>query len=321
MYHKKRIMNNRVKYTFLLPAYKPDFFREALDSIKCQTFTDFKVIVSDDCSPYDLKSIYDDVCSQDTRFQFRRNLVNMGSKSLVSHWNLLVDMCDTEFLIMASDDDVYESNFLEEADSLLQKYPKANLLRARSRVIDGDGNVKSEENAMDEWLDNLHFIHRIYLKDWAGGIASFIYRTKRLKEVGNFIDFPSAWFSDDVTNFVMADEGCCLTKNIAFNVRNSEVNISGQWGNPEDSRKKMQATYMNYKWMKNYMKKFDGYNDVDFLENVTAEYKYKVYTNVQSYIYSCHILPFLKYLLQCPADIGLFKPRMLAHYFRNKLKI
>lgn len=314
-------MNNRVKYTFLLPAYKPDFFREALDSIKCQTFTDFKVIVSDDCSPYDLKSIYDDVCSQDTRFQFRRNLVNMGSKSLVSHWNLLVDMCDTEFLILASDDDVYESNFLEEADSLLQKYPKANLLRARSRVIDGDGNIKSEENAMDEWLDNLHFIHRIYLKDWAGGIASFIYRTKRLKEVGNFIDFPSAWFSDDVTNFVMANEGCCLTKNIAFNVRNSDVNISGQWGNPEDSRKKMQATYMNYKWMKSFMQKFDGYNDVDFLENVTAEYKYKVYTNVQSYIYSCHILPFLKYLLQCPADIGLFKPRMLAHYFRNKLKI
>lgn len=314
-------MNIRVKYTFLLPAYKPDFFREALDSIKCQTYTDFKVIVSDDCSPYDLKSIYDDVCSQDTRFQFRRNLVNMGSKSLVSHWNLLVDMCDTEFLIMASDDDVYEPNFLEEADSLLQKYPKANLLRARSRVIDGDGNIKSEENAMDEWLDNLHFIHRIYLKDWAGGIASFIYRTKRLKEVGNFIDFPSAWFSDDVTNFVMANEGCCLTKNIAFNVRNSDENISGQWGNPEDSRKKMQATYMNYKWMKSFMQKFDGYNDVDFLENVTAEYKYKVYTNVQSYIYSCHILPFLKYLLQCPADIGLFKPRMLAHYFRNKLKI
>ena len=71
-------MNNRVKYTFLLPAYKPDFFREALDSIKCQQYTDFKVIVSDDCSPYDLKSIYDDVCSQDTRFQLRRNLVNMG---------------------------------------------------------------------------------------------------------------------------------------------------------------------------------------------------------------------------------------------------
>lgn len=46
------------KYTFLLPAYKPDFFEVALRSIKSQTYSDFKVLVSDDCSPHDLKSIY-----------------------------------------------------------------------------------------------------------------------------------------------------------------------------------------------------------------------------------------------------------------------
>ena len=38
-----------IKYTFLLPAYKPDFFEEALRSIKSQTFKDFNVLVSDDC--------------------------------------------------------------------------------------------------------------------------------------------------------------------------------------------------------------------------------------------------------------------------------
>ena len=37
------------KYTFLLPAYKPDFFEVALRSIKSQTFKDFNVLVSDDC--------------------------------------------------------------------------------------------------------------------------------------------------------------------------------------------------------------------------------------------------------------------------------
>ena len=47
-----------VKYTFLLPAYKPDFLEVALRSIKSQTLKDFNVLVSDDCSPHDLKSIY-----------------------------------------------------------------------------------------------------------------------------------------------------------------------------------------------------------------------------------------------------------------------
>lgn len=160
---------NTTKYTFLLPAYKPNFLEEALESIKGQTYNDFKVIVSDDCSPYDLKSIFDKVCSGDSRFAFRRNLENMGSKSLVSHWNLLVDMCDTEFFIMASDDDVYMPDFLEEADVLLRKYPKVNLLRARSQEIDGNGVVRHMENVTEEYLDNLHFIHRIYQDDWTGG--------------------------------------------------------------------------------------------------------------------------------------------------------
>ena len=73
-----------VKYTFLLPAYKHDFFEEALRSIKNQTYSDFNVLVSDDCSPHDLKSIYDEVCGDDARFSYRCNEVNMGNNSLVS---------------------------------------------------------------------------------------------------------------------------------------------------------------------------------------------------------------------------------------------
>lgn len=46
-----------MKYTFLLPAYKGRFFDEMLRSIQGQTYTDFKVIISDDCSPEDLRSI------------------------------------------------------------------------------------------------------------------------------------------------------------------------------------------------------------------------------------------------------------------------
>lgn len=309
-----------IKYTFLLPAYKPNFLEEALVSIKQQTYTDFKVIVSDDCSPHDLKSIFEKTCGDDPRFVFRRNEKNMGGKSLVSHWNLLVDMCDTEYFVMASDDDVYEPNFLVEADKLLVKYPKANLLRARSRVIDGEGNIKAEEDVTDEWLDNLHFIHRIYQKDWVGGIASFVYRTKHLKEKGNFVDFPSAWFSDDVTNFLMADEGCCMTQEVAFKVRSSDYNISSKWGDPDDSREKMIATYMNYRWMKEYMRSFDNYADRKFLVDVTKEYKYKIYTNIQNYIYSCRPFSFFKFLLQCPSDIGLCKIRMFAHWLRGRFK-
>ena len=123
------------KYTFLLPAYKGRFLDEMLRSIQGQTHTDFKVIISDDCSPEDLRSICEPYLA-DSRFTYRRNEENMGGKSLVAHWNLLVSMCDTEFLILASDDDVYEPQFLEEIDRLTLKYPDADLFRARIRIVD-----------------------------------------------------------------------------------------------------------------------------------------------------------------------------------------
>ena len=65
----------------------------------------------------------------------------MGGKSLVSHWNLLVDLCDTEYLIMASDDDVYEPTFLEEIDKLVQKYPNVDILRAKAVRLENGKEV------------------------------------------------------------------------------------------------------------------------------------------------------------------------------------
>jgi nicotinate-nucleotide adenylyltransferase len=56
------------RYTFLLPAYKAKYLPEALESIKRQSFQDFEVIVSDDCSPEDIKGAFDRCVGDDPRF-------------------------------------------------------------------------------------------------------------------------------------------------------------------------------------------------------------------------------------------------------------
>ena len=308
------------KYTFLLPAYKPQFLEDALLSIRNQTYTDFKVIVSDDCSPYAIKSIYDKICAGDSRFSFRRNKENMGSKSLVAHWNLLVNMCDTEWLIMAGDDDVYEPSFLKDADKLLSKYPSANLLRGRSRIINGGGQVMKEERPTAEYLSNISFIHRIYKDDYANGIASYIYRTNILQECGRFPDWPLAWFSDEAGNIMLAMNGCCITKDVTFNFRNSGINISGKWGDPEDSRKKTIATFAFYNWMKVYMHRISkDAVDPENIQEVTRLYKTKVRNNILNYIFHIRFISFIKLLLKLPNGLGLSKIRILAHYLRGSI--
>lgn len=243
-----------VKYTFLLPAYKPDFFEVALRSIKDQTYSDFKVLVSDDCSPHNLKSIYDKVCGDDERFCYRRNEVNMGSKSLVSHWNFLVDMCDTEYFILASDDDVYEPTFLEEVDKLAQKYPKVDLIRARVKLINEQGNLLAKDAIYEEKLSDIEFISQLYGNHYIKCIANFVFKAKKLQVINGFKDFPLAWNSDSATVIEMSRNGMVNTNQILFSFRNSTVNISYGRNDKERCFKKIKASFEYDNWFGNYLR-------------------------------------------------------------------
>jgi len=213
------------KYTFLLPAYKAKFLEESLRSIQQQTYTDFKVIVSDDCSPEDIKGVFDKVCGNDKRFEYCRNDTNMGSKSLVSHWNLLVDMCDTEFLIMASDDDVYAPTFLEEINNLTIKYPHIDLFRARAQRIENNIVVNKDYN-LDEHMSMGEFITCFGFSNMVLCLANYTFRTKKIKEIGKFPNFPLATYSDSAAAILMARNGIATTTDILFTFRISNENLS-----------------------------------------------------------------------------------------------
>lgn len=246
-------MKENPRYTFLLPAFKTRFFEEALLSIKNQTYKDFKVIVSDDCSPEDLKSIFDKVCSDDPRFTFRRNDENMGGKSLVSHWNLLVDMCDTEFLIMASDDDVYEPQFLAEIVTLTQKYPKVDLFRGRVKMIDGEGELLENDMMLDEYLDQLDFIYYFLGTYTIKCLANYVFRTSALKNNGYFYDLPLAWGTDNIAAIVLSENGIGSTLSCVFSFRRSDINISTRVDDLLTNRLKVQGCYEYMRFLEKYI--------------------------------------------------------------------
>ncbi len=237
-----------MKYTFLVPAYKGRYLNEMLLSIQRQTYTKFKVIISDDFSPEDLHSI----CAAyltDSRFSYRCNKENMGSKSLVSHWNLLVNMCDTEFLILACDDDLYEPQFLEEIDKLTQKYHDVELFRGRVKNIDEYGEVYAVEEPSDEYDFQLKAMYSHFLPTKIHCIGNFVFKTAALQQFGGFVDFPMAWYSDDATTLACMEKGICNTNNVCFSFRNSPLSISF---NPnvthEVARAKIEATKSFYNW-------------------------------------------------------------------------
>lgn len=230
-----------MKYTFLLPAYKGKYLDEALASILSQTYTGFRVIVSDDCSPEDLRSIVAKY-EGDGRLSYRRNVKNMGRDSLVAHWNLLLGLCDTEYCILASDDDVYAPDFLAKTDALVGKYTDVDLFHARAQCIDAEGRAFKEDALYKEKVSQLEFFEQLDYYSHIECVANYVYRTRALKAIGGFVDFPLAWSSDTATCNLMAKHGVVNTREILFGFRMSGINISSQTNdNKAVSRLKFKA--------------------------------------------------------------------------------
>lgn len=240
------------KYTFLLPAYKAQFLNNALLSIQQQSYRDFKVIISNDCSPEDLLSVVTKYL-QDERFSYICQDKNLGGTSLVTHWNKLIELCDSEFLILASDDDVYAPSFLQEINSLVQKYPTFDLFRSRVERIDENGKLLIVEGRCDETVDQLHYMYQSYRNDVIPCVSNNCYRTSALKAIGGFVVFPLAWFSDDATNILMAKRGCANTADVLFKFRWSDISITFSKPTQETACKKLDATILYDEWFKKHL--------------------------------------------------------------------
>lgn len=243
------------KFTFLLPAYKKDFLGEALSGIKHQTYQDFKVLVSDDCSPYDLKTIFEEAVGDDSRFEYRRNEKNIGGTSLVAHWNQLVDLCDTEFLIMASDDDIYAPDFLKEIEGLSRKWSDVDIYRARARKINDMTETIAEDFPSPEHESQIDFLYDWFCLRKVSCIANYVFRTSALRGIGGFVDFPLAWGSDEATVLLLSSHGACTTPSVNFSFRLSGQNISTRT-EKNIMHTKMQARLMYIDFLKLYFAAF-----------------------------------------------------------------
>lgn len=236
------------KYTFLLPAYKATYFEEALMSIQSQSYKDFFCIVSDDCSPEDLKRIFDKVCGNDRRFSYRRNEKNIGGKSLVAHWNLLMELCETDYFMMAGDDDIYHSDFLAEIDKLQVKYPTSGVIRSRSQYINNSGVVTEQDSMFPEYQDALLFLFNRYHCFYISGILNYAFRKDVIKREKQFLDFPVAWFSDEACVIACSKYGICTTSDVLTDMRISGINLSCQ-RSVTTSRLKLEASKLFNDWI------------------------------------------------------------------------
>lgn len=236
------------KFSFLLPAYKTRFLKEAIESILNQSYRDFLLIVSDDCSPEPVYGIVERFLADD-RVQYRRNNQNVGAERLTDHWNLLLSISSSEYVIFPGDDDVYETHFLEEIDQLTQQYPEVDCIRCRTQRIDSTGASFQTDIAFPQIQSQQRFLINFYQPGAIHCLGNSVFRRSSLLQIGGFPFFPYAWFSDDAAIIQLSEKGIATTNGIHFNFRSTTLSISGDG---EHICEKIQATRLFFEWVKKY---------------------------------------------------------------------
>jgi glycosyltransferase involved in cell wall biosynthesis len=119
--------------------YNGDRFLEAaLDSFLQQTFRDFELIISDDCSTDRSEEICRRYAAQDSRIRYYRNQRNMGAG-----WNVrrVYELAAGKYFMQAAHDGMVQPDFLSLCLDALEADDSLVLAHSLTRVIDEDGQL------------------------------------------------------------------------------------------------------------------------------------------------------------------------------------
>ncbi len=213
--------------TVAIPGYKKTYLDKAIESVIKQTYTNWELIIVDDCSPYDLKSVvgkYDD-----ERISYHRNKVNLGGENPANNWNKCLELAKGEFFILLCDDDYYSPDFIETMLFLANKYPKCGTFRSRANIINADGveiNRYASSPEWESWDDYFWHITRNYRNQT---ISEWMYRTETIRKAGGYALLPLAWYADYLSILKIAQEGgIASSSKILMHFRQSGENISSR---------------------------------------------------------------------------------------------
>ena len=181
-------MDNNITFSFVMPAYKRQYLYKAIDSIIKQCYQYFELIIVDDKSPEKLEEVVQKF--HDQRIRFEVNKTNIGGMDLVVNWNHCIRFAKNDYIILATDDDMFEPDFLLNAVKLIEKYPNVDIIRSGVKKIDENEKMLDIEFPLKEYMTAREFV-LFYAK---GGtiscVSNYIFKRAALEGIGGFISLP-----------------------------------------------------------------------------------------------------------------------------------
>ncbi len=127
--------NKTPKVSVLIPAFNyAQYLPEAIDSVLAQSYTDFELIVVDNCSTDNTMDIVNSYIEKDSRIKLHINETNIG---MYRNYNQALLLAKGIYIKFLNADDKFHPKLLEEFVNIFQENPSVSLVTS-SRQYFGD---------------------------------------------------------------------------------------------------------------------------------------------------------------------------------------
>ncbi len=213
--------------TIAIPAYKPEFIEDAIQSALAQDYANIELIVVDDNSPYDILSVVNKF--HDSRLSYHKNANNLGKNDPSANWNECLKYAKGEYICILCDDDMYDKTYVSTMVALANEYQDCNVFRSGIKIINSQCNVTGIYPLAPSWEDVYEYIWHLHSGNNRQTISEWMIKREALTAIGGYVACPMAWGSDCCTIFTLAERGgVASSPRRLVSFRNGGGNISGE---------------------------------------------------------------------------------------------
>lgn len=172
--------------TFCISTYKrPAILLEQLKLLSRQTFPFFRVVVSDNDPEASAKEVVQSL--EDERFRYFHNAENLG---MIRSFNKSIERAETDYVVLVTDDDPVQPDFLEEMFKLYQDNPEVSIYCGfiRTNRKEKEVEIISKESFAYEVLNPRRTSNLLW--------SSAVMRKSDVLKIGSIPDYGSPHLAD-----------------------------------------------------------------------------------------------------------------------------
>lgn len=182
-----------IKFSIIIPVYKVDkYLKKCVDSVLCQTYTDFELILVDDGSPDNCPKICDDYAKADRRVK----VIHKNNGGLSSARNVGLQCVTGKYVMFLDSDDYWDAfDALNRIAGYINKYSCdvlcLNFKKVSENYVDSKRYFKHTND-----LDNTEAVlknDRYISSAWSKVVCSFLFQDGLLRFVENVYSEDIDW--------------------------------------------------------------------------------------------------------------------------------